>query len=137
LIDPAEAVIGQAPEPSMSGRINSIIIRYGDIISREVPAMTEAEWSFLVDILNGTWLLAEFATTDPARYLWAEVADADPETAQKWGIDQRALVERLRAMPYSAHCAIAEVVTRFWAAKEQNGSLADQLRAAGARIRIA
>lgn len=134
LSDPAMAVIGDAPDPSMSGRVNSILIRYGAITSRDCPPLTGGEWCFLADILNGTWLQAEAGGNDPARYLWAEAADAESAYAEKWGIDQAALVDRLRALPYAGACAIVEVVTRFWAAEDQHGDLAAQLSAAGARI---
>lgn len=62
----------------------------------------------ITDLLSGT------ATDDATgavldqlqRYLWAEVADAGPEIFQRWGVDQDALVQRLRSMPAAQRIAL-------------------------------
>lgn len=79
-----------------------------DSALREV-SLSEAEWNFLRDILNGS-LLDE--TT--AQYLWSEVADADPEFASKWGIDADDLAGRIRTMPLFSRLAICDAVERWW-----------------------
>ena len=110
--DPAEAVLGGRHD-SLSGRINSIIIRYGEMTRRHSPALTRGEWAAIFDTLNGTWLAAEVGEIDPARYLWAEIAD-NPGVGEKWGVDQSALVSTLRALSYAESIAVAEAAQRFW-----------------------
>jgi hypothetical protein len=133
LSDAAEAALGPEAE-NLSGRINSMLIRYEGIRADACPTLTEAEWSAIVDVLNGTWLMAEHTDADPARHLWAEMADS-PEMAEKWGIDIEELVITLRNQPYAARIAIVEVATRFWKSPNLNAaSTSDLLREAGARI---
>ena len=76
-------------------------------------ALSEGEWDYLRDILNGTYIDA--AT---ARLLWAEVEDAKPEYGQKWGIDPAALSARLRALGQFQCLAVADAVER-WSAHQR------------------
>lgn len=73
--------------------------------------LSEDEWRFLRDILNGT-LLDERT----AQYLWSEVEDADPETAEKWHVNQSDLVGRIRYAPAFTRLAIVDSVERWWRA---------------------
>jgi hypothetical protein len=133
LTDAAEAAIGPGAE-SLSGRINSMLIRYDAIRVEECPALTEAEWCALCDVLNGTYVAAEHTDTDPARFLWAELADA-PEMAEKWHIDHPALVARLRTFSLAERIAVLEVAARFWRSPRLNeASNAELLAEAGARV---
>lgn len=103
------------------------------IVRDECPAFSVSEWSAICDALHGTRLVAEHTDADPARHLWAELADS-PELASKWGIDQAALVERLRGLTYAQRCAVVEVANRFWRAP-QTDTPPEALGAAGARLR--
>lgn len=135
LTDSAETVLGNPA--SLSGRLNSIVTRYGRIISAECPALSENEWMLICDMLNGTGLDADHRETDPARYLWADIAEAGKldGLANKWGVDTDAMSARVRAMRPSEQIAIVEVAARFWTSPRLNqaGNL-DLLREAGARI---
>lgn len=122
LSDQALEIIGPDPE-SLAGRINSIIIRYGEVARRHCPSFSVGEWCAIFDTLNGTWLMAEHGNTDPARYLWAEVSDNEG-IGDKWSINQTALVERLRGMSYAENIAIIEAVTRFW--QDDSGTTAQE-----------
>lgn len=82
-----------------------------DTALREI-SLSEPEWNYLRDILNGTYIDA--AT---ARLLWAEVEDAKPEYGQKWGIDPAALSARLRALGQFQCLAVADDIERWWAAQ--------------------
>ncbi|MCX8016549.1 MAG: hypothetical protein N2690_01410 [Rhodocyclaceae bacterium] len=136
LTDQVLAVIGEDPKPSLSGRINSMILRYSRITTAAMPALSLSEWAFLADILSGTLLDAEHADLDIAKYLWAEVADADPAAAAKWQVDQAALTQRLRALDYPALCAIMEVIARIQATHHaEPADLAGIVKAAGAKLK--
>lgn len=135
LSDPAEAVIGEVER--LSGRINNIIIRYGGIMAAECPALALAEWQMICDMLNATVTDADYRDADPARFLWADIAEAGrlDGLADKWDIDTEALSARVRAMTYSQQCAILEVVAMFWRSPKLNDTpMADLLRECGAKI---
>lgn len=105
------------------------------IVREETPALLAAEWCAVCDVLNGTWTIAEHTETDPARHLWAEMADA-PEMSTKWGIDHGMLVAKLRGLTYGQRVAVVEVVGRFWRSPRLNSgaSHADLITEAGAKI---
>lgn len=135
LSDQTEKILG---EPwSLSGRINSIVIRYGGIIDRDCPEFAEPEWSAMMDVLNGVHMMAEHTDTDPARYIWAEIMDGDRLNGlgEKWEIDAEALARRVRDLPYSGQVCIVEVASRFWQSPRLNElSTLDLLRECGAKI---
>jgi hypothetical protein len=115
LSDPVEKILG--PElDSLSGRISSIVIRYGEIMRLECPALSENEWLAICDVLNGTWLAAESSPNDPAKYIGASISDGDKYDGigEKWGVDALDLARRVRDMRYFEQCAIIEIATRFW-----------------------
>lgn len=162
LPDPIAAILGDPPEPSLSGRLAGIVAayahlcevagvgtgmdeagavlsqlaRYREIIRQATPVLTVAEWSMLADVLNGTQLDAEPGGPDVARHIWAEVADSAPDgTAQKWGVDMPAFSARLKALDYPACCAVVEVVRAFWASPRLNlEPIPALLAGAGAKI---
>lgn len=96
-----------------SARINGIISRYSRILADAQPSLSTREWCAVLDVCNGMALLDD-AGVDMSGYLWAEIADADG-IAEKWDIDQAALVVRVRALPYVSRVAIAEAARAFWA----------------------
>lgn len=127
-------VLGPQEAGSLSGRLNCIVGRYGAIV-RDAPALPVGEWCAIVDALRGTLLVGESGAADPVRFIWAELADADAETAQRWGVDLAALSARVRVLPFAQQCAIAEVVTAYWAAPPRDGEThAQALTRAGARL---
>ena len=91
------------------------IERYYEAIAATLGeiGLSEPEWNYLRDLLNGSLLDAS-----TARYLWAEVEDAEPEIADKWGIDARDLSGRIRTLPTFSRLAICDAVERWWRAIE-------------------
>jgi hypothetical protein len=138
LSDPSEKVIGILGEgDSLSGRLNNICIRYGAITAAECPALAEAEWLMICDMLNATVLDADHRDADPARFLWADIAESGKldGLAEKWQIDTEALSQSVRNMRLAEQIAILEVVARFWRSPRLNEiPAADLLREAGAKL---
>jgi hypothetical protein len=135
LADASEKVIGHPG--SLSGRINSIVIRYGNIVAATCPTLSRGEWLLICDMLNGTVLDTDSRDADPSRYLWADISESGKfdGLAEKWNVDTADLSTRVRAMTPAEQIAILEVVGHFW----RNPQLAelnhDQLlAAAGAKI---
>lgn len=135
--DQAEGALGpvkQEEGDSLSGRINSILIRYDQIRVENCPELPVGEWCAICDANNGAWLQAESGENDPARYAWMNVADSD-ELDLKWGIDRLDLARRMKAMPISQQCAVIEVVGRFWRLQAGEGEgYAELLRRCGAKV---
>lgn len=137
LSTPAEGVIGTiAEDGNLSGRINSIIVRYGTITQKDCPELTEQEWMMICDILNGTILDTDSRDADPARFLWADIAESGQldGMAAKWEIDTDDLSQRVRAMSCGQQIAIIEIVQRFWSGSN-TGSYAEILKTIGAKIK--
>lgn len=128
--DAAEKVIGD--NENVSGRINSIIVRYGTIMEKDCPELTESEWMMICDILNGT----DHRDADPARFLWADISESGKldGMAEKWEIDTEALSQRVRDMEYTQQVAIIEIVHRFWRGNSNAGSYSEILKAVGAKV---
>jgi len=137
ITDAAEKIIG-VHQDSLSGRIGSIIIRYGAITSQDCPALTVNEWLAICDILNNTYTQGDSYPHDIALYLWAEIANADrlEGLGKTWEIDALALSARVQNMSYDKQCAIIEVASRFCAGYDAPGreSNTEQLKAFGAKI---
>lgn len=82
-----------------------------DTALREI-SLSESEWDYLRDILNGTYIDA--AT---ARLLWAEVEDAEEEYREKWGVNPTDLSGRLRTLSPFQCLAVVDAIERWWAAQ--------------------
>ena len=85
-----------------------------DMTLQEEVHLSEGEWSFLRDLLNGT-----FRDENCARYLWAEVQDADEVMDEKWGVRRDVLSSQLREMSAFQRLAIVDAVDRWWRAQRQ------------------
>lgn len=86
--------------------------RYYETLRRSMPPLSRSEAMALVDITNGTiW--------DPftISLLWAEVDDAEG-LGKKWGLDQAAFVQKLRALTYAQAVAVVDGIERFWGSGE-------------------
>lgn len=73
--------------------------------------LTGPELSLLADVCNGTLWEPHTLAMAPAN-----VADAGPEVAEKWGVDPAALVTKLEGVSLSEHAALVDAIERFWAA---------------------
>lgn len=109
----ATLISGRENHDSLSGRISTIAERYGWIIDKHKPELTEPEWNACRDALNGVWL----RDTDMLRMVWAEIADADKINGlgAKWEVDAQALSQRIRDMTPAETVALVEAVEAWWA----------------------
>lgn len=83
---------------------------------QDISLSLQEAW-FIVDILNGTPMDAE-----TANMLWAEAEDACflNHLDQKWGIDGKALVEKLKKLSRTHCLALVDAAERFWQANTGN-----------------
>ena len=124
--DHARPVIGPlGSDDSLSGRITTILQRYQEILDRSRPQFAEAEWLAIIDANLAHWF-----GDDPSelRLIWLNVADAEG-LGKKWGIDQAALANKLRQLPYAAQVAVTEIIERYHGSG--GASHRDRLEAAG------
>lgn len=89
------------------------LTRYYDTLRRELKLairdLTRGEKLALIDVSNGTlW------DSNSAGFLWAEVADADPDQLAQWEIDHDALVDKLRALTPTQSLALVDALERWW-----------------------
>lgn len=106
---------------SLSGTITTIIDRYRRIITDNTPDLTEAEWSAIVDALNGAGVWMSAGGPDLSAMIWAEIADSDPNCLnEKWGISCRELAAKLKDLPLAGRIACWDVAARFWASPKLN-----------------
>jgi len=115
LTDEAEAALQPLDEgDSLSGRINTTLVRYAKIWPATCPALTVNEWCAIVDANNGTVLDA--AGDDPARHAWMNVVDSE-ELDEKWDINRLDLGRSMKSMSYVEQCAVIEITRLFWMTK--------------------
>lgn len=105
-------------EQALSARgdsLNAVALRdlrrYYDalaIAEREL-GLSQAEWNYLRDITNGTYL-DEFIVT----MLPVEIEDADPECGEKWGVNPTDLAGRMRTLSHFHLLAIVDAIERWW-----------------------
>lgn len=130
--------LGKDDMIGLSGRITEVAMRYRALLDDATPTLTEAQWSAICDVLNGTWLICEDidGRGDPVQSAWVDVADCDEDgMAEKWNVDMLALAATLRDMPYAGQAAVCEVVRRFWKHPGLNDlATVDLLKACGARL---
>jgi hypothetical protein len=112
-LEAALNALGAGYRESRSGRIATIAERYMAMVADELDRLdlTRAEWLAILDANNGVAIYV--GDSLPASMIWANVADTRGLGA-KWGVDQDALVKRLRALPRSTLIAIVEACDRFW-----------------------
>jgi hypothetical protein len=99
---------------STSGVINSIADRYGEVVRRSMPSLSQNEWMLIFDSLNGV-ILSDSAQSVAG--LWGGIEDSIRLDGldEKWQVNGPALVDRLRALSYPEQVAIADTAERFWA----------------------
>jgi hypothetical protein len=109
LADETMKIVGLVPNDSLSGRINTIVSLYDEIIRRESPEFTLGEWCAVCDANNGVL----FDDSSSRTLMWANVADS-PGIGEKWEIDATKLVGKMRALSFVQSIAMAEICQRFW-----------------------
>lgn len=115
------------------------------LLARELGRirLTVNEANCVADILNGTMLSAGEMAAFPA--VATDVAEAfqlareeafpgEVSYGEKWGIDEDRLVSYLRALGASADHALADAISRWWAADDHAGTVEGWARV-GLRVR--
>lgn len=129
--EPMAAVLA-AHDDVRSGRINQVCADYIDICRDHMPTLTRAEWCAVMDATNGLHIAQSDSAT--RRFLWAEVADF-AGLGEKWGINQEALAQSLRAMSTANLVAVVEASRVFWLHADRGSD--EGLKLAGVRIQPA
>jgi hypothetical protein len=105
-----------APGDSLSGRINAVATRYAAIVRESCPTLEPDHWRALCVVLRDDSV--------PLAVAWADL-EASPHGA---------LGRAMRAMPYAAQAAAAEVCGRVNRARAGRPIDAELLRQCGARM---
>ena len=135
LTDNTLRILGQAddlPElESLSGRINATIGRFGELVAAEMPTLTQAEWCAIMDANNGSFT-HEFMPAEQS-LLWANLADSQGMD-EKWEIDSKSLIKKMRGLSKAQSTAAIEAVAAFWRLCELPTE--EALLKAGVRIKL-
>jgi len=112
-IDALLAARSRDGEQDRSAIISRVAGRYAELVERERPELSEGEWNFFRDILNGTSMLDSWSVN----YLGAEAEDAIRLTGadEKWEIDGKSLIKRIQRWSYAQKLAVVDAVERWWA----------------------
>ena len=106
----------ESPSTSRSQVINRDLDRLYALYKRTLPEiqLSVPEAMLIVDALNGT----VFYDAGSATLLWASVEDSIrlDGLADKWGVDGKALVEKLRGLTPAQSLAVIDAAERFWTA---------------------
>jgi hypothetical protein len=105
--------LGEDYNENKSGRTSTVCERYLMIVSDEIRRMdfSRAEWMAILDANKGMTL--SYGIPEGGAMLWANVQES-PEPDEKWGIDRRALVKKMRALSTAGKLTLREVCDRFW-----------------------
>ena len=76
--------------------------------------LTEAEWKFLADSLNGSMTDGQFRVNAKALAAHCEDSDMYDGTASKWGVDLKALTDKIEALTAAQVEALYWRVEAFW-----------------------
>lgn len=106
---------GERGAANRSGVISRDLERFYEALRRARAELrkklSEAEMSAILDNLNGVWM----AEPVSINLIYANVADGlEDGLAEKWKIDGKALVEKLRSLSFIESCALADASERWW-----------------------
>lgn len=108
--DAAESLLGEIS----SKTVNRALDRYAEIMRRErvEKLFSEAEWSALRDMLNGT-------ISEPAAMIRGSLAQGWDDSiedgiAEKWAVDPAAMAGKLRALTYPQEVSVIHSVEQWW-----------------------
>lgn len=91
-----------------SALLNTAMERYQMVLERSLPRLTVPEWCAVFDACDGV----QWESTR-LHLAWAHMLDA-AGLGGKWGIDQEALAQHLRQLPYASQVAVVDASERFW-----------------------
>ncbi len=121
------AVAGWDVTPGEEGRRSGVtpailgtVARYASLVesaARDLAAVLDrGEWNAIADANNGCadlWDYGDGPQLSPLTLLWANVHDSEG-LGEKWGIDARGLVRKLKALGPHHGEAILAAVRWFW-----------------------
>lgn len=98
---------------SLSGALNRIVDRYGEICRRlrVEDRFSSAELDVLRAVANG-WLAEPAATI--AGGLALEVADTESEEFEAFDVDRAALLSKLNDLNFAEEVALVDGIERYW-----------------------
>lgn len=93
--------------------VNVAADRYLSTLKRHQPQLAATEWMLVFDAQNG---VVQDRAAESLTGLWANVEHAmrSEGLAEKWAVDGRALIEKLKALDYAGTVALADAAERFW-----------------------
>ncbi len=115
LSDAIQRVIGDMGPGELSGRIADIVDRYGVLYQQEAPALedifTEPE---LKALCEATWSTTWQPAASIIGGIRADFEDSGPDGLyDKWSVDPRAVVEKLRRLNTGQQIALAEYLEKL------------------------
>lgn len=112
-------LLGPVQDRGLSQRIAGIITDWHRVITDAMPELTQSEWLYLMDMLNGTVLEGRHV-----QFLGSDVAESGKEDGlgEKWGIDPMDFGRKIDTLPVAAKLAIHDVAYRFW---QRHGIVSD------------
>jgi len=111
----AHLVRDDSAKRSASSMLAAAVDRYLELVRRNLPEWSAAEWQLACDALNGCWLQEGAARAQVMVQM--EIADAVEMNgaADKWDVDWVDFRPRLAALTHAQGVAVIEVAERFWA----------------------
>ena len=98
---------------NISTVVNSVSGRYLEVIYHSVPkGIADQEWCFLFDVFKSPWNL-EVHGVDGMEEEVDRASNYD-RLHEKWGVDGKEMIKKLRRWQYAQRLAIIELVEAFW-----------------------
>ncbi len=113
-LSPEKIGVIESRGKNASASLERIIDRYGELMRRSRPELTEAQWNLIYDAMNGT-------LHEPAQLIRGSVAHGIGDAialdglADKWQVDGPALINLLASLTYAQEVAVVDAAERYWA----------------------
>jgi len=107
-------VLARANAESRSEIARRDLTRYYRLLEGAMPELTEAEFSLLCDLCNGTFF-GEFELS-PSKTLLVEL-QGGAYLASKWGVDYGQLLAKVQRWADWQGAAVVDGMERFWRAQ--------------------
>jgi len=106
-----DQVLARTNAESRSEIARRDLSRYYRLLEGAMPELSEAEFSFLCDLCNGTFF-GEFELS-PSKTLLVELQDG-AYLASKWGVDYGQLLAKVQRWADWEASAVVDRMERFW-----------------------
>ncbi len=98
---------------SISGTVNTVADRYQETVRRSMPRLSLGEWCLIFDSLNGYFASPASTAVGGIALNVSDAVELD-RLDEKWDVDGRALVDKLRAMSWPQLLSILDASERWW-----------------------